>query len=56
MSSIKEHLDKILGETNELSVDGHTTEPDEFTAVKDIEIAVCEARKVFERTKNINEQ
>jgi len=30
------------------------TEPDEYIAVLDIEIAIRNAQKTFERTKNIN--
>ncbi|MHC4790334.1 MAG: hypothetical protein ACYS8Y_02680 [Planctomycetota bacterium] len=51
ISSIKEHLDNIADELNKLSQ--YTTGPDEFVAVNDIELAVYNARKVFERTKNI---
>ena len=61
MSSIKDHLDAILKETTEL-LNEHTTEADEFLAVDEIEqavnkfqLAVHEARKVFERTKRIEE-
>ena len=44
----------ILKETGELQ-DEHADQPDEFIAVNDIELAVHEARKVFERTKRIEE-
>jgi len=54
MSSIKEHLDNILKETIALHREKYITGPDEFVAINDIEIAVHEARKVFERTKNID--
>lgn len=37
-----------------LNQNGHVTEPDEFVAMTDVEAAVNQARKVFERTKNIN--
>ena len=49
--TIKEILDSIDLAIHQLN--GQTTEADEFAAVKDIEIAVYEARKVFERTKDI---
>lgn len=39
ISTINEHLDKILGEANELSCH-HTTQSDEWVCVKDIELAV----------------
>lgn len=59
MSTIKEHLEKILKETSVL-LNEHTTSPDEFLAAAEIEQAVnkmqlaChEARKVYERTKDI---
>ena len=62
MSTIKEHLGNILKETSAL-LNEHTTEADEFIAVDEIEQAVNgvqktvhEARKVFERTKRINEE
>lgn len=54
MSSIKKHFDNILKETIALHRKKYVTEPDEFVAINDIEIAVHEARKVFERTKNID--
>jgi len=54
MSSIKEHLGKIEEEIFKLNQDGHITESDEFVAITDIEIAINSARKVFERTKNID--
>lgn len=54
MDSVKEHLDNILNEVHLLN---HcTTEPDEFVAVHEIELAVHNATKVFERTKNIGEK
>jgi hypothetical protein len=34
----------------------HVTESDEFVAVNEIELAVHEARKVFERTKKIEDE
>lgn len=51
--TIKEILDSIDFAICQLNKQGYVTEPDEFSAVKDIEIAVYEARKVFERTKDI---
>lgn len=55
MRTIKDCLDEMSKTvTEELSA--HTTEPDEYTAVKDIELAIHEARKVFERTKNIDNE
>lgn len=55
---IKECIDKLLEDTNELSK--YVTEPDEFVAVEDIrqainkvELKIHEARKVFERTKEV---
>ena len=56
MSTIKKHLDKMLNETKKLNSEKHVTEADEFTAVNDIELTIHEARKVFERTKNIEKQ
>jgi hypothetical protein len=62
MSSIKSHLDGILEITKQLHEE-HTTEADEFVAVDEIkqavnkvELTVHEARKVFERTKKIDEE
>lgn len=52
LERMQELADEMLDLTNELSE--QMTEPNEFVAVKDIEIAIHEARKVFERTKNIN--
>lgn len=54
MSNIKKHFDNILKETITLHREKYITGPDEFVAINDIEIAVHEARKVFERTKNID--
>jgi len=53
MSSIKEHLENMEFQIHRMNQDGHVTEPDEFVIVADIEIAINEARKAFERTKNI---
>ncbi len=53
MSSIKEHLENMEFQIHRINQDGHVTEPDEFVVVTDIEIAINEARKVFERTQNI---
>ena len=62
MASINEHLENILKETTAL-LNGHTTSPDEFLAVDEIEqavnkmkLAVHEARKVYERTKDIEKE
>ncbi|MCK5605978.1 hypothetical protein KAR91_29035 [Candidatus Pacearchaeota archaeon] len=55
MSTIKKHLENILAETAKLNMDNHVTEPDEFATITDIEIAVYAVRKVFERTKKIEE-
>jgi len=54
MSSIKKHLRNIEVEVFKLNQNGHVTEPDEFVAMTDVEAAVNQARKVFERTKDIN--
>lgn len=54
MSSIKKHLRNIEVEIFKLIQNGHVTEPDEFVAMSDVEATVNQARKVFERTKNIN--
>jgi len=58
MSSIKEHLNNLLDETRQLS--SHVTEVNEFVAVDDIrqainelELTIYQARKTFERTKEI---
>jgi len=53
MSSIKEHLENMEFQIHRINQDGHVTEPDEFVIVTGIETAINEARKVFERTKNI---
>jgi len=53
MSSIKEHLENMEFQIHRINQDGHVTEPDEFVVVTGIEMAINEARKVFERTKNI---
>ena len=53
MSSIKEHLENMEVQIHRINQDGHVTEPDEFVIVTGIEIAINEARKVFERTKNV---
>ena len=55
MSSIKEHLENMEFEIHRMNQDGQVTEPDEFVAMTDIEMAVNEARKVFERTKKIDD-
>lgn len=55
MSSIKEHLENMEFEIHRINQDGHVIEPDEFVAVNDIGLAVHEARKVFERTKSIED-
>lgn len=61
MNTIKNHLDNLLDETRQLS--SHITEANEFVVVDDIrqainnlEMAIHEARKVFERTKNIESE
>lgn len=52
MKTIKEILDEMLDLTNELV--SQASEPDEYIAVKDIEIDIGAARTVFERMKDIN--
>jgi len=52
MKTIRKLLDKLSLTAHELSL--RATEPDEFVVVNDLEIAIHEAEKVFERTKNIN--
>jgi len=56
VSSIKNHLVALLTETAEMWKDGHITEPDEYTAFKDLEIQIHEVKKVFERNKDIDIQ
>lgn len=54
MKTIRKLLDKLSLTAHELSL--QATEADEFVVVNEIEIAVHEAEKVFERTKNINNE
>jgi hypothetical protein len=56
MSHIREHLDVMLHEIKKLNGENHVTEADEFVAVNDVELAIYEARKTFERTKKIDEE
>lgn len=51
MKKIKKLLEKLSETAHELSL--QATEADEFVVVKDIEIAVHEAQKVFKRTKEM---
>jgi len=51
--TIKEHLDKILAEVDELK-DHHTKGGDELIAVHDIATATFAAQKIFERREDIN--
>ncbi len=50
--TIRDIIHDLLDDVHVLST--QSTEPDEFVAVNDIEIAIHEAEKTFERTKNIN--
>ena len=56
MSTISDHLINIQETLDIMNSQGLVTEPDEFVAVKDIEIAVNRAKKVFERTKQKDKQ
>ena len=56
MSTISDHLFDIQETLDIMNRQGLVTEPDEFVAVKDIEIAVNRAKKVFERTKQKEKQ
>ncbi len=51
MSTISDHLINIQETLDIMNRQGLVNEPDEFVVVKDIEIAVNRAKKVFERTK-----
>ncbi len=53
MKTIKQHLANILNEVHLMSLNGYVDQPDEFNAMSEIEIAVYEARKVFERNGKI---
>ncbi len=45
----------MLEEIKKLNDEKHVTEADEFVAINDVELAIHEARKTFERTKKIDE-
>jgi len=51
MSTIAEHLAEIERQIHQLNIEGHVTEADEFIVISDLEIAIHEVRKVFERMK-----
>jgi len=51
MKTIKELFDELAKITHDLAA--LATESDEFVAVNEIELDAHEARKVFERTKDI---
>jgi len=51
VKTIKKLLEKLSLTAHELSL--QATEADEFVVVNDIEIAIHEAEKVFERIKEI---
>ena len=57
MSLVFEHIsrieDVVVEQMRQLQEDGHIKEPDQWSAVNDITIAVHLARKVFERSVNI---
>ena len=50
MSSITEHIAKILDELNELNKK-HCDQPDEWAIINETERSVHDVRTVFERTK-----
>ncbi len=54
MGTIKEHLETMLDQIGRLHLDNHVTEGDEATAVNKLELAVHEARQVFERRKDLD--
>ncbi len=56
MKTIKEHFAAILNEVHLIGLDGYVDRPDEFAAISEIELAVYEARKVFERNGKISEE
>lgn len=55
MSNIKSLLNAMLDITRKLAAE-HVNQSDEFVAINEIELAVHEARIVFERTKKIDEE
>lgn len=48
---VTEHFDNLMNEVHEIEQD-HMNDPETFTLVNDIEIAIRAARKVFERIEN----
>jgi len=56
LKTIKDHFAAILNEVHLMSLKGYVTQPDEFVAVNEIELAVYEARKVFERNGKIEKE
>ena len=48
MSEPFEHIKVIMDELQDLQTDGHITEPDEFVAINDVEVAVHALRRSFE--------
>ena len=56
MSSIRKHLSNIQDELDALTIDGHRSRADEYAASKEVEFAVHELRKVFERTQDIDDE
>lgn len=53
MSAIKEHIDKILAEIEQL--DKHRTEANEFVAIEQLRIATYDVQKTFKMTKNMEQ-
>ena len=53
-STIRGHLNRILDEINALQQ--VVSQADEFTVLEDLKLAVYATRKVFERTKEINNE
>jgi len=56
MSSIKEHIDVLFEELHKIQADGHITEPNEFVAFNDIDLAVNDLRKALEQTKDLEKE
>jgi len=54
MSTIKEHLDKILDETKELHTHAQKEFGNECAAINAIELAAHEARQAFDQRVNLD--
>ena len=56
MSTLKNHFDDLYRAIKGINENGHVDQADEFSAMAELQDAIHQARKTFERTKDMDKE